>query len=352
MNGPCQDKSTMHLARRAIATILFLVLCVPVRAEPLVIKLGTVAPSGSIWHQYLQELDAEWRRASGGQVRLKIYAGTLGDEDDIVRRMRIGQIDAVTVSAAGLGIIDDASRALSIPMAFRSYEELDYVLERIAPLMERTLREKGVVVLNWGEAGWVHFFTGDPVKRPDDLRQETLFIWDAVGASEKAQLWRTLGFHPVPLSTVDIIPALQTGMVTAYQAPPIAALANQWFPFTGAMTDLRWAPLVGATVITTRAWTKIPPKLRPRLREIAERAGDRLRKSVRQLERDAIVAMEQRGLQVVEITPEAYREWERLVRALYPEIRGSLMPARYFDEVLRLRDEYRALRSRADTRSD
>lgn len=348
MRSRHQATSRMNAAGLLLAVLCFTVAWTPVRAETLVIKLATVAPAGSTWHQYLQELDKEWDRASAGRVRLKIYAGTLGDEDDIVRRMRIGQIDAATISTAGLSVIDDAGRALGIPLAFRSYEELDHVLEHMAPVLEQALLDKGVVVLNWGDAGWVHFFTGAPVRRPDDLKREKLFIWDTGDASTNERLWKREGFHPVPLSTVDIIPALQTGMVTAYQAPPIAALASQWFPFTDYMTDLRWAPLVGATVITTRAWSEIPAELRPELRRIAEAAGERLRESVRQLERDAIAAMEKRGLEVVEVSPEAYGEWEETLQTMYPEIRGAVIPARYFDEALRLRDGFDAARPRAD----
>lgn len=335
-----------------LAALTILVLCTPARAETLVIKLGTVAPAGSTWHQYLQELDAAWNRASDGRVRLKIYAGTLGDEDDIVRRMRIGQIDAATVSTAGLSTIDKSGQALAIPLALKSYEELDYVHERLAPDMEAVLREKGIVVLNWGEAGWVHFFTKEAVSHPDELRKEKLFVWDTGGASPIERLWKERGFRPVPLSTVDIIPALQTGMVTAFQAPPIAALASQWFPFTDSMTDLRWLPLLGATVITAEAWSRIPADLRPELRRIAAEEGDELRMEVRRLERDAIAAMQKRGLRIVEVPPEVRREWVEVVRPMYPDIRGELIPARFFDEVLRLRDEFRAQRSRADQAID
>ncbi len=307
-----------------------------------VVKLATVAPAGSTWHEYLQEIDHEWQQASAGKVKLKIYAGTLGDEADIMRRIRIGQLDAAAVTTAGLSTVDDATKALHIPLAFASYEELDFVQARIAGALEGALRAKGIVVLNWGDAGWVHFFTKSPVRHPDDLRKEKLFVWAAGDSATTEQLWKRLGFNPVPLSVIDIIPALQTGMITAYQAPPLAALANQWFPFTPSMTGMRWAPLTGATVIAVRAWEKIPSELRPRLAEIAKAAGVRLRDKVRQLEQDAIDAMVKRGLQVAPITVDLYAEWERLAASVYPEIRGKVVPEKYFDEVLRLRNEFRA----------
>lgn len=332
----------MKLIESTLMAICAALLCVAAYAQPVVVKLATVAPKDSTWHEYLLEIDEKWSEASSDRVKLKVYAGTLGDEDDIMRRIRIGQIDAATITTAGLSTVDEAAKALHIPLAFSSYEELDYVQTRIAKTVEKALRAKGIVVLDWGDAGWVYFFTKSPVRRPDDLKREKLFVWAAGDVTEAEELWKTLGFNPIPLSSIDILPALQTGMITAYQAPPLAALANQWFAFTHSMTDIRWAPLTGATVISTRTWSKIPSDLRPKLVQLVQEAGVKLRKNIRQLEQDAIQAMIKRGLQVVSVPPDAVAEWEKLAESVYPEIRGKIVPAQYFDEVLRLRNEYRA----------
>lgn len=328
--------------REIILVVLcaLLVLFTPA-AHALVIKLATVAPKDSTWYDYLQELDQKWREASDGQVQLRIYAGTLGDEGDIMRRMRIGQIDAATVTTSGLATIDRAATALHIPLAFSSYPELAYVQQHIAPTIEQVLRAKDIVVLNWGVGGWVRFFTNTPLQRPDDLSKLKLFVWSTGDTTEAEELWKAVGVKPVPLSTVDILPALQTGMITAYQAPPIAALANQWFAFTEYMTGMKWAPLLGATIISTRAWSKVPEALRPKLVQIAAEAGERLNQRVLTLEQEAIDAMTKRGLKVVPVPEDALKQWQTLTRSLYPEIRGKMIPPEYFDRVLQLRDEYK-----------
>lgn len=341
----------MKLTQILLATCLAL-FAVNASAKNVVIKLATVAPKDSTWHEFLQDLDDKWREASGGTVRLRIFAGTLGDEDDIMRRIRIGQLDAATVTSAGLSTVHAAAKAFHIPLAFASYEELDYVQSRIAKTLEATLKEKGIIVLSWGDAGWVHFFTKSPVQHPDDLRKQKLFVWAAGDATEVEELWKKMGFKPVPLSSVDMLPALQTGMITAYQAPPLAALANQWFAFTDSMTDLKWAPLTGATVISTRAWSRIPADLRPILLKLTQETGAKLRNDVRELEQNAIAAMVKRGLQVVPVPPEALKEWEALTRSVYADIRGKIVPTEYFDEVLRLRDEFRASSSGSAKSSD
>ncbi len=145
----------------------------------------------------------------------------------------------------------------------------------------------------------------------------------------------------MPLSAVDILPGLQTGMIGAFVSPPIMALANQWFPFTGYMSDVKWAPLVGATVVAARTWRRIPAELRKTLVKISRAKAQGLNKAVRRMERQAIRAMVKRGLKVVSVSPDAVRDWRKLTETIYPDIRGRMIPAAYFDEVLKLRDEYR-----------
>jgi len=328
--------------RRILLSCLALVCSLGAEAQTLVIKLAMVAPKDSIWYEYLQEIDQGWREVSDGTVNLKIYAGTLGDEDDIMRRVRIGQLDAATVSTVGLSTVDRAATALHIPFAFASEAELDYVQQGIDQQLANVLKKKELIVLNWGEAGWVRFFAKSPVHRPDDLRKQKLFIWAAGDETKIGELWKRLGFDPVPLSTVDILPALQTGMITAYEAPPLAALANQWFAFSPYMTDLRLAPLTGATVVAERTWSKIPAGLQRKLKRVAKQAGEHLRPKVRHLEQEAIEAMVKHGMHVVAVSPEAHTEWDALAQSVYPQIRGAIVPAEYFDEVIALRNEFRA----------
>ncbi|MFB3904209.1 MAG: TRAP transporter substrate-binding protein DctP [Acidobacteriota bacterium] len=305
----------------------------------VVIKLGTVAPKDSTWYRILETMGERWKQASGGKVELRIRAGTAGDESDIMRRIRVGQLQAGAVTTVGLSTIDPVAQALHIPLAFKSQEELDYVQSRITVRMEAILQQKGFVVLNWGDAGWVRFFTKSPVVSPADLKRLKLFVWAAGKSSD--DIWKDNGFQPVALSSVDILPGLQTGMITAIQVPPLAALSNQWFAITRYMTDLRWAPLTGATIITRAAWEQIPADIRPVLAKIARESGDQMQKEIRTLEQQAIDAMVKRGLQIVKVTPEAEREWQAIVEAIYPRLRGEFVPAEYFDEVLKLRDEYR-----------
>jgi TRAP-type C4-dicarboxylate transport system substrate-binding protein len=332
----------LHHLLKAFLIGIFALCSASVSAD-VVIKLATVAPKDSIWHDHLKKIDQRWQQASQGTVSLRIYAGTLGDEDDILRRVRVGQLDAAAISTAGLSSIDPATQAMHIPLAFISNGEMEFVRDGIADELESLLAAKQFKVLTWAEVGWVHFFTKEPVATPDDLKQQKLFIWSNGDSSDGERLWQEMGFNTVSLSSIDIMPALQTGMITAFQAPPLMALANQWFPFTPYMTDLKWAPLTGATIVTEKAWNKIPPALGDELARIIDEESVNLQREVRALEAEARDAMIKRGLTIVPVDDSAMSAWLDLIKTGYPQIRGSVVPAEYFDKTIRLRDEYRSL---------
>jgi len=331
-------------ARRLLAVVLVSAAgaAAPAAAAPeLLIKMGTSAPEGSSWHQIIKEMGEKWKQAPGGGVTLRIYpGGVLGDEPDLVRKMRIGQIQAAALTAVGLSNIDPSVAALQIPMMFRSYEELDFVRERLRPMLEKRLEEKDFVVLNWGDAGWVMFFAKERFSSPDDLKRMKLFVW--AGDNDAVEIWKASGFHPVPLATTDILPGLQSGLINAFDTTPLLALASQWFGLAPYMLDLKWAPLVGATVVTRKAWERVPAEARPFLLKTAAEAGERLRSDIRAANDQAIEAMKKRGLTIVPLTPQAEAAWRKVAEAAYPKIRGPIVPAGMFDEVQRLRDESRA----------
>src|SRR5574342_428424 len=124
---------------------------------PVKVRLGTIAPRGSSYAKHLLAMGEQWRQAPGGGVLLTIYPdGTMGSEADMVRRMRLGQLQAGMLTAVGLAEIEPAVAGLqNLPMMFRSLEEVDYIGEKLQPTLERRLADKGFVVLFWGDTGWV-----------------------------------------------------------------------------------------------------------------------------------------------------------------------------------------------------
>jgi TRAP-type C4-dicarboxylate transport system substrate-binding protein len=312
---------------------------------PVKVRLGTIAPRGSSYAKHLLVMGEQWRQAPGGGVLLTIYPdGTMGSEADMVRRMRLGQLQAGMLTAMGLADIEPAVTGLQyMPMMFRSLEEVDYIGEKLQPMLEKRLEEKGFVVLFWGDTGWVRFFSKQPVIRPDDLKKTKLFVW--AGSAVEVDSYRSIGFNPVPLETVDILPNLQTGLINAVPLPPSIALAGQVDGEAPHMLDLDWAPLVGAAVITKKAWDAIPLEGREALRKAATETGKLIKADGRRESVESVEAMRKRGLRVHAVTPEVEAEWRREAEAAYPKIRGGIVPGDIFDEVVKQLKAYRAARA-------
>jgi TRAP-type C4-dicarboxylate transport system substrate-binding protein len=312
-------------------------------AEPVArIKLATLAPKGSSFHQVLLEMGEKWRQAPGGGVALTLFTdGTMGGEADMVRKMRFGQLQAAALTAVGLGDIDRSVSALQVmPMIFRSWEEMDYVLDKLTPQLEKKFEDKGFVVLFWTYAGWVRFFSKEPAARPEDFKRMKLFAW--AGGTAEQDLMKSLGYHPVPLETADILPGLQTGLINAVPTIPVFANAAQFYSQAPHMLDLNWAPIVGGAVVSRKAWDKLPPATQAALRKAALEAGLRMKQRSEKENAEAVEAMKKRGLKVNPATPEIEREWRQIAESIYPTIRGKLVPADMFDEVRRLLREFRA----------
>ena len=251
-----QGRGPALTALLVFALVVLGVALEPARAragETRIIKLASLIPSGSFWDRALKSMGADWRERTAGRVQLRIYpGGVAGDDSDVLRKMRIGQLQAATVTVSGLSDIDPAFALFEIPMFFDSYDELFHVLEVIGPELEASLEGKGFVLLHWVHAGWIYFFTTEPADSFEELLSFELLQW--AGDVRMEALWRKHGFRPVPLTGTDIMMGLQTGMFKTLPATPVAALSLQWFRSAPNMLDLGLAALLGATLVDRRAF--------------------------------------------------------------------------------------------------
>ena len=315
--------------------------CAVVQAQPARLKFGTIAPRGSLYHQALLDLGETWKRAEAPGATFTIFAdGSQGGEADLVRRMRIGQLHGALMTVVGLAEIDPGPAALQkMPLMFRSWEEVDAAGQRVRPVFEKRMLDKGFVVLLWAEGGWVRFFSRERAQRPADFRRLKVFAW--AGDSEQVALMKAMGYQPVVLETADILPGLQTGLVNVVPAAAVWALSTQMDTTAQHMLDIRWVPIVGAAVITRSAWDSLSPAGREAMQRGAAKAAGEIRARRASLDVEAIEAMRKRGLQVHAVSPELEAEWRQLAESLYPKIRGSMVPADMFDAVQGAVAEYR-----------
>lgn len=267
-------------------------------AQEHIIKFATIAPEGTTWMNVMKEYDAAIRKESGGRLGFKIYAGGVqGDEKTVLRKIRVGQLHSGGFTGVGMGEIAPKVRILDSPFLVRSEEEIDMVSREFGKEFEKAFEEGGYVLLGWAEVGFVHVFTSTPIKKTADLKGIKMWTWEGDPIAETA--FRTLGINPIPLSVIDVMTSLQTGLIDAFYTTPYAAIALQWFARVKYMVDAPLADAAGSVLISKKFFDQIPNDLQ----EILLRNGRLYISKLTQLSRkenaDAIKELKKRGITVL-----------------------------------------------------
>lgn len=315
------------------------VMTAPVMA--ITIKLASVAPEQSPWGNALNRLAQEWGRISGGQVDVRIYHnGIAGNEDDIIRKMRINQLQAGVFTSSGMKSLAPEAFALSVPFLIRGEDELRYVLEEVQPELDAAFENNRMHALAWSRAGWIQFFSREPVTTPDDLKSQRLAA--DPNDQELLQAFRIMGYRPTPMPQNELLTSLNSGLVDAFYTSPLVAAGYQWFGLAPHLLDLKVAPFLGVIVISDNAWRRIPNNIKPQLLEAAADVAIQIEDQVLELEEQALELMEDNGLSIERLSDAEKRVWiddfERYSDQIMAEVFHPQMTAR----IQRLLQQYRA----------
>jgi TRAP-type C4-dicarboxylate transport system substrate-binding protein len=197
--------------------------------------------------------------------------------------------------------------SLSVPFMIGSEEELEFVLDSLREDLEELFRRSRLHVLAWSRVGWVHFFSKDPIVYPEDLGAQRLA--SDPNDLELQQVFRLMGFNPIPMPQPELLTSLNSGLVDAFYTSPLVAGGFQWFALAPHMLDLKVAPFLGAIVISDAAWRRIPNNIKDELMEAARQVAIQIEEDVSRLEAEAVESMLTYGLQIAELTPAMEQAW-------------------------------------------
>ena len=331
--------------KRAAQIIISLIIAVAASMPlyPLTVKVGSIAPDGSPWDRALKKIAAEWKAISGGTIEVKVYpGGIVGNEPDMIRKMRIGQLQAAIFTSMGMSYIAPEEFSISLPFLVQNDNELDYLMKKTTPTFEKLIEKKGFIVVVWAKAGWVNFFSVKPVVYPRDLKPLKLSV--AENDAELLQAWRVMGYNAIPLATNDLMTALQNGMVEAFYAPPLVAASFQWFGIAKHMCSINIAPLIGGLTVTKKTWEEIPPAMRAKLVKSAKQTIDELYLETILLEKKAIETMKKNGLIIHEVPPEVAKLWHKEASNGYDVYVGKTFSRELLEKLQNYLKEYRKKR--------
>lgn len=297
------------------------------------IKLAILAPEGSTWHKVMTAWDKELSEKTQGRVKFKIYpGGSMGDEQDIVRKMRIGQVHAAGFTGLGLGLVNPAVRVLELPMLVSNYQEADAVTRRIQPKLEAGFDQKGFVLLGWAETGFVNVFSNKPIASLDNMNGMKMWAWE--GDPLVAEMYKTFKIVPIPLPITDVLTSLQTKMIDAVYAPPLGAIALQWFTAVKFMTDLKLADSTGGILITKQALQALSPADQQALKETGRKYAAELVKQTRADNEASYATLAKAGVQTVAVPPAEVEKIRTTSREVWKSLAGKLYPQELLNEAI------------------
>ncbi|HMB72706.1 MAG TPA: TRAP transporter substrate-binding protein DctP [Gammaproteobacteria bacterium] len=324
--------------------LLMLVAClVALPAAALELKIATVAPDGSAWMRAMRDGAQRVEAATQGRVEFKFYpGGVMGDDSQILRRIRVGQLHGGAFTAGGLGNRYPALQAYGVPLLFRSLDEVDYVREHLDAELRAGLEEAGFVSFGFVEGGFAQFMSAEPVRSVDDLKRRKVWIPDGDQISLLAL--ESLGVSPVPLPVTDVMTSLQTGLLDVVASSPVVALVLQWHTKVRYVTDLPVAYSFGIFAIDARSFGRIAEPDRQVVRDIMTEVVASLDAASREDNERALQAMLDIGIETVSVDTANLDGWRAAIESLFPDLRTreQYIDAAVFDRLLALLAQYRS----------
>ena len=305
-------------------------------AKKLWIKFATVAPEGSTWMKHMRRLDQTIKKKSKGAVGFRLYAGGVaGDEMDVLRKIRIGQLHCAAFSGVGLGKVLPMVRVLDLPFLFKDYQEIDLVHRELKPFFAENFQKKGFEFLAWAEVGNVHLFSKKPIQKVRDLSQLKVWTWSGDPISKTT--FSFMGTNPIPLAITDVTTALNTGMIDTVYAPSLGALALQWYVYLKYMTSLPLTHSTGAVLLSRKIYKKLPDHLSKMLIDEFEAAMADLTIDLRAQADEAVNLLKKSGLTIIPMPPEQERkEFFKVHDRVATDLAGKIYPQELLERVYRL----------------
>ncbi len=294
--------------------LIALLIAPAVGAQDLRLKIATMAPDGTLWMKEMRKAAEDVKERTDGRVSFRFYpGGTMGDDSAVLRKIRIGQLHGGVVLAGSLANIDANFEIYNLPLLFRSYGEVDYVRDRMDQILIDGLETKGFVAFGFSETGFTYLLSAKPTRTFDDLKGRK--AWIPQGDPVSLAIVEAAGLSPVPLPISDVLTGLQTGLIDTVAAPPVGAIALQWFTKAKYLTDLPITYICGTTILSAKAFNRMSAGDQEIVREEFGRANRTLDETSRNDNEKAREALADQGVVFVEPTMETRAKWDDIAAA-------------------------------------
>ncbi|MCK6621055.1 MAG: TRAP transporter substrate-binding protein DctP [Calditrichaceae bacterium] len=313
-------------------------------SEAQTIKFATVAPEGSTYLKVLREYTDEVTKLTGEKVKFKIYPSQIqGDEKDVLRKIRLGQLHSAGFTGVGLGEIMPEVRVLELPMLFHTYEEVDHIAAQFYDEFERKFEQNGFIILGWADVGFAYVYAQRPILTLADLKGAKMWMWEGDPLAEAT--FKALGVSAIPLSLTDVLTSLQTGLIETVYVHPLGCVALQWYTRVKTMMDVPLANVSGAVLISKNMFDKLEPAHQTILREKGREYMAKLVRLGREDNQASIELMKKNGMEVVKVPEKNLQEFYNACKTAHQNLVGKLYSQELLNKVNASLEQFRAEKS-------
>ncbi|MFH1139287.1 MAG: TRAP transporter substrate-binding protein DctP [Pseudomonadota bacterium] len=326
---------------RTLLVLVFMAALGAESAQALVLKIGTLSPSGSSWMKKMEQGADEVFKKTEGRVQFKYYpGGVMGDDQTMLRKMRIGQLHGGAIMTGALAGFYSDVQVFSLPLIFNNFNEVAYVRERMDQLLVDGLEKGGIISFGMADGGFAFLMSKAPIRSVSDLTKQKVWIPDQDNLALKAA--QAIGVTPIPLSMADVRTGLQTGLIDTVGVSPIGAVALQWHTQLKYLTEVPIIYIYATFMITEEAYRKIDPADRPVVREIMGRWFKEIDKENMESNSRALEALKNQGIQFIRPEGDVLAEWRRMGATTTEDlIKSGRFHRDIIERLLNTIDEYR-----------
>jgi len=251
------------------------------------IKMATLIPEGTSWAEELHHFNAEVQKRTAGEVRFRFwFGGVMGDEPDMIRKLRVGQVQAAALSGMGVSHIFPDIRVLESPFTFRTreievetdtggkvmvvgydYDQIDAVAAALQPHFTKKAREHGFEVLGFAEQGPIYLFSSKPIRSVEDIKKMKVWAWQ--NDFYAYLIFRSFGVLPVVMPVVDVLTGLRVGMLETFYNTAYLTIGLQWQNKVDYMVNMPLVNGTGMLLIDKDYFEDLPPLHRETIRAVA-----------------------------------------------------------------------------------
>ena len=333
------------MLRTSPRMLLMLLAAAAWQAGPLAaqeLKIATLAPEGSDWMVAMRAGAGEIEQRSEGRVNFKFYGGGVqGNDNQVRRKMRIGQVHGGTFTSGTIHHFDPSAQLYSMPMVFNNFNEVMYVRAHLDPKIRQRLEDRGFVNFGFTGAGFGYLMSQEPVRTLADMEGEK--TWVQEGDTVAYAAFKSLGISPVTMPLTDVLTGLQTGLLDSASISPVGALVLQWHTKLRYISNLPLAYVYGTLLIDRRPFSRLSPADQALVREVMERIYSSLDGKSNADNESSLRALQGSGLQLIEPDREEVARWREVVFASNREqVRQGAVDSGLMREMLDLLADYRA----------